>query len=93
MWGTVSLRKVWHSQLSSNHLKDNFCTLHIAVKLKMSFVSWIYDQYDIFANVVPYAVSSYVYLYYNRADTRPASSQWEMSLQSNTISEWLGANL
>ena len=29
----------------------------------------------------------------NRADSRLASSQWEMSLQSNAISHWLGANL
>ena len=29
----------------------------------------------------------------NRADSRFAASQWEISLQSNTISHWLGANL
>ena len=28
-----------------------------------------------------------------RADSEFAPSQWEMSLQSNTISHWLGANL
>ena len=28
-----------------------------------------------------------------RADSRFAPSQWEMSLQSNVISQWLGANL
>ena len=28
-----------------------------------------------------------------RADSRFASSQWEMSLQSNSVSHWLGANL
>ena len=28
-----------------------------------------------------------------RADSRLATSQWEMSLQSNTVSHWLGANL
>ena len=28
-----------------------------------------------------------------RADSRLAPSQWEMLLQSNTISHWLGANL
>ena len=32
-----------------------------------------------------------IYLY--RADSRFAPSQWEMSLQSNTVSHWLGANL
>ena len=29
----------------------------------------------------------------HRADSRPAPSQWEMSLQRNTSSHWLGANL
>ena len=28
-----------------------------------------------------------------RADSRLGPSQWEMSLQSNTVSHWLGANL
>ena len=28
-----------------------------------------------------------------RADSRSAPSQWEMSLQSNTVSNWLAANL
>ena len=28
-----------------------------------------------------------------RADTRLAPSQWETSLQSNAVSDWLGANL
>ena len=28
-----------------------------------------------------------------RADSRLAASQWETSLQSNTISHWLGGNL
>ena len=28
-----------------------------------------------------------------RADSRFAPSQWEMSLQSNAVSHWLGANL
>ena len=28
-----------------------------------------------------------------RADTRFTPSQWEMSLQGNTVSHWLGANL
>ena len=28
-----------------------------------------------------------------RADSRFAPTQWEMSLQSNTVSHWLGANL
>ena len=28
-----------------------------------------------------------------RPDSRPAPSQWETSLQSNTVSHWLGANL
>ena len=27
------------------------------------------------------------------ADSRLATSQWEMSLQSNAVSHWLGANL
>ena len=31
--------------------------------------------------------------WYLRADTRFASSQWEMLLQSNAISHWLGTNL
>ena len=31
--------------------------------------------------------------YYNRADSRFAPSQWEMSLQSNAVSHWLCANL
>ena len=30
---------------------------------------------------------------YVRADSRFASSKWETSLQSNTVSHWLGANL
>ena len=30
---------------------------------------------------------------YSRADSRLASSQWETSLQSNTVSHWLGATL
>ena len=30
---------------------------------------------------------------HNRANSRLAPSQWEMSLQSNAISRWLGANL
>ena len=29
----------------------------------------------------------------NRADSRLAPSQWEMSLQSNAVSHWLGPNL
>ena len=29
---------------------------------------------------------------YNRTDSRFAPSQWEMSLQSNAVSNWLGAN-
>ena len=29
----------------------------------------------------------------NMADSRPAPSQWETSLQSNAVSHWLGANL
>ena len=33
------------------------------------------------------------YLYNGKADSRFASSQWEMSLQSNAISHWLGTNL
>ena len=32
-------------------------------------------------------------IYCNRADTRFPPSQWEMALQSNAISHWLGANL
>ena len=32
-------------------------------------------------------------LYVSRADSRLGPSQWEMSLQSNTISHWLGINL
>ena len=31
--------------------------------------------------------------YYIRADYRFASRQWETSLQSNTVSHWMGANL
>ena len=31
--------------------------------------------------------------WYHRADFRLAHSQWETSLQSNTVSQWLGANL
>ena len=31
--------------------------------------------------------------YMCRADSRLAPSQWETSLQSNTVSHWLGANL
>ena len=30
---------------------------------------------------------------YCRADSRFVSSQWEMALQSNAISHWLGASL
>ena len=30
---------------------------------------------------------------WNDSDSRLAPSQWEMALQSNTISHWLGANL
>ena len=30
---------------------------------------------------------------YHRADSRFAPSQWETSLQSNAVSQWLGANL
>ena len=30
---------------------------------------------------------------FHRADSRVAPSQWETSLQSNTVSHWLGANL
>ena len=30
---------------------------------------------------------------YHRADAGFAPSQWEMSLQSNVIAHWLGANL
>ena len=29
----------------------------------------------------------------NRADSRLAPSQWETSLQGNTVSHWLGTNL
>ena len=29
---------------------------------------------------------------YNRADSNFAPSQWEMSLQSNGVSHWLGTN-
>ena len=29
----------------------------------------------------------------NRSDTRSAPSQWEMQLQSNAVSHWLGTNL
>ena len=32
-------------------------------------------------------------LFRTRADSRLAASQWETSLQSNTVSHWLGANL
>ena len=32
-------------------------------------------------------------LHKSRAETRIAPSQWEMSLQSNAISHWLGTNL
>ena len=32
-------------------------------------------------------------IYYPRANSRSAPSQWEMSLPSNAISHWLGANL
>ena len=31
--------------------------------------------------------------YSHRADSRLAPSQWERSLQSNTVSHWLGSNL
>ena len=34
----------------------------------------------------------YIYIYI-RADSKLAPSQWEMSLQSNAISHWLGTNL
>ena len=33
------------------------------------------------------------HLHKSRAETRIAPSQWEMSLQSNAISHWLGTNL
>ena len=33
------------------------------------------------------------YGYNSRADSRLAPSQWEMALQSNAVSHWLGANL
>ena len=33
------------------------------------------------------------YCMYCRADSRLAPSQWEMSLQRNAVSHWLGANL
>ena len=32
-------------------------------------------------------------LHYHRADSRLVPSQWEMSLQNNTVSHWLGATL
>ena len=35
----------------------------------------------------------YIYIYMHRTDSRHAPSQWETSLQSNTVSHWLGANL
>ena len=34
-----------------------------------------------------------IYISYHRADSRLAPSQWEMSLLSDIISHWLGANL
>ena len=32
-------------------------------------------------------------IWWHRADSKLASSQWETSLQSNAVSHWLGANL
>ena len=34
-----------------------------------------------------------IYTYICRAESRLGPSQWETSLQSNTVSHWLGANL
>ena len=42
---------------------------------------------------ITWSSGDWVDWWYIRADSRLAPSQWEMSLQSNAISHWLGANL
>ena len=38
-------------------------------------------------------ISARILYYKNRADSRLTPSQWETSLQSNTVSHWLGTNI
>ena len=70
------------------------------MQLKMSSVKW--QQFCLFLHVLRMmicdpaglwiyeyaAASKHIY----RANSRFVSSQWETSLQSNTVSHWLGAN-
>ena len=62
-----------------------YCPLHIELQWPASV--------DIRRYWLVIDISQSVATYVNRADSRLAPSQWEMSLQSNAISYWLGASL
>ena len=64
-------------------------TLFIALTLlSMKLVCLNHSVYDGLLDVSQWCHMSII-----KADSRLAPSQWEMSLQSNVISHWLGANL
>ena len=61
------------------------------VKFAMAFNVGIYE--DIKYCFYPAEKMSIPPIQWNRADSRFAPSQWEVALQSNDVSHWLGASL
>ena len=65
----------------------------------MGHVSWFYHDtftYPATLNDVDnrrFKIFFHAQVWFNRADSRLAPSQWETALQSNAVSHWLGAHL
>ena len=67
----------------------NFASGHIVFLQQIRFITLLWQNlkwYNIIGPVLTIDLN-------HRVDSRFAPSQWEMSLQSNTVSHWLGTNL
>ena len=74
-----------------------WCQYHYRIYVRtfnsiMKWASWKYGSRQLIWCIL-YDDPITRHVYYIRADSWLASSQWETSLQSNAVSHWMGANL
>ena len=97
-----NLKSIWENELIETHSEPghieaiNVRFARVAMDpyllLKSLINCWNDLRYFILNTVPKLSGSSSLSLYF-RADSRFAPSQWVTSLQSNTVSHWLGASL
>ena len=79
-----------HLVLYGAETRRNMAYCHETVDLRKDNMAF-YDARVTCTVFIPYIIAWILII--TRADSRFAPSQWETSLQSNTVSHWLGANL